>query len=119
MWHDGDPFGAGHLTSAKVATRKVGAIKGNKGESGSVAMDYLPGKETGLRTLAPGHKYYVHCGHKSPKTFGSRKTSQQNKTKARKKKRQNERAEPGNKFNLCKLNWQIIGPEAGSQGRKS
>jgi len=35
------------------------------------------------------------------------------------KKQQNERAEPGNKFNLCKLNWQIIGPEAGSQGRKS
>lgn len=26
-----DPFGAGHLTSAKVATRKVGAIKANKG----------------------------------------------------------------------------------------
>jgi len=31
MWYDGTPFGAGHLTSAKVATRKVGAIKADKG----------------------------------------------------------------------------------------
>jgi len=44
---------------------------------------------------------------------------QANKIKQKQeKKQQNERAKPGNKFNLCKLNWQIIGPEAGSQGRK-
>lgn len=74
--------------------------------------------ENGPKDLASGHKYYVHCGHKSPKTFGRRKQTNEIKQEEKNKNKNGKRSQAGNKFNLCKLNWQIIGPEAGARAEK-